>query len=80
MNGAISNIPKELSQKRHGKEIFNAEQRCIFAQEFMRLDLVIKGPGFGGGVELTSNRMWAGVASAMAVLAWTFIKTLMKWS
>ena len=40
----------------------------------MRLDLVIKGPGFGDcGVELTSNRMWAGAAFATAVLAWTFI-------
>jgi hypothetical protein len=80
VNGAISNIPKDLSQKRHDKEVFDAEKRCIFAQEFMRLDLVIKGPGFGGGIELTSNRMWAGAASAMAVMAWNFIKTLMSWA
>ena len=80
VNGVISDIPKDLTQKRHGEEVFDAAQRCIFAQEFARLDLVIKGPGFGGGVELTSGRMWAGAASAVAVLGWSFIKTLMSWS
>ena len=62
VNGVISDIiPKDLTQKRHGEEqtsVFSAEQRCVFAQEFARLDLVIiiEAPGFGGGVELTSGR------------------------
>jgi hypothetical protein len=80
LNDTIKGIPKQWTQKPNAQGGFSAAERCIFAQEFARLDLVIKGPGFGGGVELTSGRMWAAAASGMALLTWTFIKTLMSWS
>ena len=65
VNSRIERFPHDVTKK----NVFTATERCVFVQELGRLELVLKGPGFGDGIGLTSGRIRAALASAGVVFA-----------